>query len=96
MIASTSVDSLIAHKESGKAAGQRLAILNHLRADPSRAMSRNEIARHFDMPIQSVCGRVGELKDDGLVVEDLPKLDAGTDRMVKPVRAAPDLFAGQR
>ncbi|SIT50477.1 hypothetical protein BN2476_830048 [Paraburkholderia piptadeniae] len=90
MIASTSVDSLIAHKESGKAAGQRLAILKHLREDPARAMSRNEIARFFDLPIQSVCGRIGELKEQGLVIEDAPKFDPGTERMVKPVRAALD------
>ncbi|HDR9065515.1 TPA: MarR family transcriptional regulator [Burkholderia contaminans] len=92
MIALTSVDSLIEQKESGKAKKQRLAILNYLRLIPSVGLSRNDIARIFGFPIQSVCGRIGELKAEGLVVEDAPRLDPFTERKVKPVRAAPDLF----
>lgn len=92
MIANTSVESLEKHRVSGRAAAQRLRILNRLRASPSDAMTRNEIAREFDMRIQSVCGRIGELKAEGLVVEESPRLDPITLRNVKPVRATPDLF----
>jgi predicted transcriptional regulator len=92
MIANTSIESLDRHRASGRADAQRLRILNRLRAAPASALTRNEIAREFDMPIQSVCGRVGELKAEGLVVEDAPRLDPVTLRKVKPVRATPDLF----
>ncbi|MEQ0775932.1 hypothetical protein ABLT15_26860 [Paraburkholderia tropica] len=93
MIASTSIESLDKHRASGRADAQRLRILNRLRATPADALTRNEIAREFDMRIQSVCGRIGELKAEGLVVEDSPpRLDPVTLRNVKPVRATPDLF----
>lgn len=94
MIAVTSLDSMIEHKESGKAGIQRLAILNHLRANPDLAMTRNELSRHFHYPIQSICGRIGELKKGGLVVEDAPRIDPITARKTKPVRLAPDLITG--
>lgn len=96
MIAVTSIDSLIEQKKTGKADRQRLAILNHLRLIPAVGLSRNDLSRIFSFPLQSVCGRVGELKAQGLVVEDLPRLDPLTRRMVKPVRAAPDLFTNDR
>lgn len=92
MIASTSIESLDKHRASGRADAQRLRILTRLRATPAAALTRNEIAREFDMRIQSVCGRIGELKAEGLVVEDSPRLDPITLRNVKPIRATPDLF----
>ena len=92
MIASTSIDSLITHKTAGLAGAQRDKILKHLHRSPRTAYSRNELSRDLNLPIQSICGRIGELKDDDLVVEDSPRRDAITGRKVKPIRISPDLI----
>ncbi len=57
-------------------------------------MTRNELARALSLPIQSICGRVGELKDDGLVIEGAAVEDPTTHRRCKTVLIAPDLLEG--
>jgi hypothetical protein len=90
--AETSFLSFLAKKEDGTAAVQRLAILNFLRTVPTASFSRTDLSKIFGYPIQSVCGRIGELKDDGLVIE-LPKRRCPhTGQLVKPIQAAPDLL----
>ncbi|MBD1412891.1 MarR family transcriptional regulator [Burkholderia contaminans] len=92
MIANTSIDSYCAHKAEGKASIQRITVLNYLRERPGVGMTRNDLARVLRLPIQSICGRIGELKDEGLVVEGETIEDPRTHRSCKTIRIAPDLL----
>jgi len=91
--AETSFLAFVAKREDGTSALQRLAILNFLRTVPTQSFSRTDLSKIFGYPIQSICGRIGELKEDGLVVE-LPKRRCPhTGQLVKPVQIAPDLLS---
>lgn len=92
-IANTSRQSYDEHIAEGKREKQLTAVLNLLRKMPSAGLSRNELSRVTGFQLSAICGRVGELKDAGLVVEDAPRRDPTTGRSCKPVRIAPDLFA---
>lgn len=90
--AETSFLSHAAKREDGTADKQRIAILNLLRANPTKSYSRTDLSKIFRYPIQSVCGRIGELKDEGMVIELAKRRCTHTGQLVKPIQAAPDLL----
>jgi CRP-like cAMP-binding protein len=92
MIASTSFLSFIATRDDGTQARQYAQILALLRTIPSVSLSRTDIANLTGIRLASVCGRVAELRDDGLVIEPATRKCPTSGRMVKVVQAAPDLF----
>ncbi|MDF2434745.1 MAG: hypothetical protein JWP44_4376 [Mucilaginibacter sp.] len=93
-VASTSLEALFALRAEGGVLRQHQIIVNFLRALPSASLSRNDISHALNIPLQSVCGRVRTLLDDGLLVEDeQTRKCPWTGRSVRPVRIAPDLFA---
>lgn len=63
---STSIDA--AERMADEAENLRDKIYQFLRNRPLGA-TRQEISDHFDLLIQTVCGRIGELKDRGLIWE---------------------------
>jgi len=76
------------HPEREQALIQQRAILNLLQLSPVTGLSRNELSRALGYPLQSICGRIGELKKNRLVTEGEPRRDPFTHRLVKPVRVA--------
>lgn len=92
MIAATSIESYLAHRREGREKNQLLLVLNFLKWNPREGYTRNELSRILRLPIQSICGRIGTLKGEGLVVEDAPRKDPITERSTKPVRISPDIF----
>jgi hypothetical protein len=91
--AETSALSYTEVKQDGTASLQRLAILNLLRAAPNSSFSRNDLATMTGFRLGSVCGRVGELKAAGLVIELAKRRCPQTGKLVKPVKIAPDLLS---
>lgn len=85
-MSSTQSHSLHDHRESGGAESQRVAILNLLSHAGPLGMTRSDIARQLRFRLQSVCGRIGELKESGhagdatFVIRDIV-----TGRLVRPV-----------
>ncbi|MCA8013350.1 MarR family transcriptional regulator [Burkholderia vietnamiensis] len=92
MIAATSIESYLALRTEGREKNQLLVVLNHLKRNPLKGFTRNELSRILGLSIQSICGRIGTLKDEGLVIEDTPRKDPITGRSGKPVRIAPDIL----
>jgi hypothetical protein len=56
---------------------------------PSSRPSIEDIANHLDMRVATVCGRLGELKEAGLILEGDPKHSASTGKRVKTYVIAP-------
>ncbi len=90
--AETSQFAYVAHKDEGNVSRQQLLLLNYLRLNRSASLSRSDLAHILGLRLQSVCGRINELKNDGLVIEDAPRRCPRSGRLVKPVRVAPDLL----
>lgn len=62
-----SIEAYDKHHASGKALTQWMKIYDYLRLVDG--LTRNEIAAQTQIPITSVCGRVKELLDAGMVYE---------------------------
>ena len=86
MSSSTQSDSLARHRESGAAATQRIKLYETI--IESKAITRAGLSQATGFSLQSVCGRVGELKEAGLVADaDFTTTDPITFRKVRPVIA---------
>jgi hypothetical protein len=83
-VASTSVENLREHRRSGKLSGQMLAIYNACR--PGLDYSRMELSNITGLRLSSVCGRVHELLEVGLLEEVGVRQCMLTGRRVSPVR----------
>jgi hypothetical protein len=92
MIAQTSFQSFIGIRNDGTKVRQQQTILALLRAAPDCAFTRTNIAALTGMRLGSVCGRVAELRAEGLVIEPTSRKCPTSGRMVKCVQAAPDLL----
>jgi predicted Rossmann fold nucleotide-binding protein DprA/Smf involved in DNA uptake len=93
VIASTSVKARAEHRAEGRTANQLTAVMRLLRGISPTALTRNQISRTLNIPIQSVCARVYELRADGKVVDTTEtRRDHQTGRSGRAVRAASDLF----
>lgn len=91
--AETSFLSYIGIRDDGTRARQHALILALLRTIPGVALSRTEIANLTGMRLGSVCGRVSELRAEGLVFEPSTRTCPTSGRTVKVVQAAPDLLS---
>lgn len=93
MIAQTSFQSFIGIREDGTKVHQQQTILALLRAAPDVAFSRTNIANLTGMRLGSVCGRIAELRAEGLVIEPGTRKCPASGRTVKVIQAAPDLLS---
>lgn len=84
---STSRDGLADHKETGKLGKQQQAVFSVLTLT-GMAFTRAELAKHMGLPCSSICGRVKELLDLRVIVEDPRRPCAVTGKSAHPVRAA--------
>ena len=94
-VASTSFLSYAAVRDDGTTAKQCATILALLRTVPHVGLSRTDIANLTGIRVGSVCGRVAELRDDGLVIEPGTRKCPHTGKSVKIVQIAPDLLTSQ-
>lgn len=84
---STSRDALADHKETGKLGKQQQAVFSVLTLT-GMAFTRAELAKHMGLPCSSICGRVKELLDLQVIVEDSRRPCAVTGKSAHAVRAA--------
>jgi predicted transcriptional regulator len=83
-VANTSIEAYDAHKAAGKVGAQANMILGIMNS--SQNYSRREIARLAGIELSSVCGRVNELLEVGLLVEDPKRKCSVTGKTINPVR----------
>lgn len=84
---STSRDALVEHRETGKLSAQQQQVFAAL-TRTGQAFTRAELARHTGLPTSSICGRVKELLDLLVIVEDPRRPCAVTGKSAHPVRSA--------
>lgn len=82
-VANTSMLAYEQHKRTGKIAPQQRKIVDAL--EFGFAFSRRELVKLTGMELSSVCGRVNELLQLGLIAETTPRACSETGRMVRPV-----------
>lgn len=85
-VATTSATAYRDHKETGRVSAQQQTILDALQ--DGFALSRREIADETGLELSSVCGRVNELLQIGLLVEVRARQCNLTGRTVRPVMIA--------
>jgi DNA-binding transcriptional ArsR family regulator len=86
-MSSTQSNSLHQQQVSGASLAQRIAILSLLEEYP-QGLTRAEIADQLKMRLSSVCGRIGELKEQQRVVSSHDvRVDQATGRKVRPIIA---------
>lgn len=84
---STSRDALAEHKETGKLGAQQQKVFSVL-TRTGMAFTRAELAARTGLPVSSICGRVRELLDLRVIVEDSRRPCAVTGKSAHAVRAA--------
>lgn len=79
------------HQEIERLTGLRHTVYRCIRdwQIPSNLPSIEDIADHLDMRVATVCGRLGELKEAGLIEEGEPKHSKTTGKKVKTYLVAP-------
>lgn len=82
-VADTSIDAYHTHIEEGLAGKQAQTILRGL--EDGKDYSRREIARSLGMELSSVCGRVNELLQIGLLEEAPKRRCTITHKTIHPV-----------
>lgn len=82
----TSQEALAEHRVSGKLKGQQAQIWSLLKRT-GLSLTRAELSASTGIVLQSVCGRVRELLDIGLLVEEKARKDS-SGRSACPVKAA--------
>jgi len=71
MIKTTSKQALAVLEQTGKAGIQRAKILKFMQNHPRKiGWTRQELSQRLLMPINVICGRVNDLIDAGLEVDD--------------------------
>lgn len=80
-----SIDAYAKHISSGKALTQWMKIYEFLKDHRASGATRNEIAIACGMRIPSVCGRVKEMLDSNIIVEQERRKCAITDEAAHPV-----------
>jgi hypothetical protein len=82
-VAQTSIQAYKEHQAAGKVGKQSQYILDTMM--PGRTYSRRELAIASGLELSSVCGRVNELLQIGLVSEASPRRCTVTGKTVSPV-----------
>ncbi|KWZ53316.1 hypothetical protein WK57_30475 [Burkholderia ubonensis] len=88
----TSFLAYVSVRDDGTVANQQAKILALLRTIPATALSRLDIANLTGIRLSSVCARIAELRDEGLVFEPGTRRCPHTGKTVKVVQATPDLL----
>ena len=83
MIADTSVIAYNEHKVSGKVGQQSNFLLNYMKSGVS--YSRRELAKQTGIELSSVCGRINELLEMGLIEEGTKRKCLITQKLITPV-----------
>jgi len=83
----TSRDALAEHKETGRLGKQQQVVFAVLTRS-GQAFTRAELAANTGLPVSSICGRVKELLDLQVVVEDPRRPCSVTGKAAHPVRSA--------
>jgi len=83
----TSRDGLAEHRSSGKLGAQQQQVFAAL-TKSGQAFTRAELAANTGLPVSSICGRVKELLDLQVVVEDPRRPCSVTGKAAHPVRSA--------
>jgi len=83
----TSRDAFVDHKETGKLGKQQQAVFSVLTRS-GLAFTRAELAQHMGISGASICGRVKELLDLKIIVEDPRRPCTVTKKSAHPVRSA--------
>lgn len=91
-VADTSIEAYREHKGEGLAGKQAETILKNLKE--GKDYSRREIARELGMELSSVCGRVNELLQVGLLEEAPKRRCSVTHKTIHPVMKGKGLNAG--
>lgn len=86
MSISTSAENYELHLRSGKVGTQKERVLAFLRANQYHNFSRAELAKELGLPLSSICGRVNELMETGVISERPQRLCAITGNTINPVR----------
>lgn len=82
-VATTSIDAYHDHRDTGKLGQQAQQILSAM--IEGERYSRRELARALGMELSSVCGRVNELLQIGLLAEGEPRRCSITHKRINPV-----------
>ncbi len=82
----TSREAFADHKETGRLGKQQQAVFSALTRS-GLAFTRAELAQHMGIPVASICGRVKELLDLKVIVEDARRPCSVTQKNAHPVRA---------
>lgn len=84
-------DNYYAHRDSGRLSTQQQLIMDRIGASNRQHGPHNfslrEITRITGLEINAVSGRVNELKQIGLLVEDTPRPCRVSGKKITPVRA---------
>jgi hypothetical protein len=83
-VASTSIEAYIEHKDTGKLGKQASNILEKM--VPAKDYSRKELARLTGFELSSICGRVNELLEMGMLEELAPRKCSITGKNIHPVK----------
>lgn len=83
----TSRDAFAEHRETGKLGKQQQQVFAVL-TRTGQAFTRAELAARTGLPVSSICGRVRELLDLKVIVEDPRRPCTVTKKSAHPVRSA--------
>jgi hypothetical protein len=82
-VAITSIFAYKEHKETGKVGNQAMSIFHKM--DLNKDYSRREIVQLTGLELSSVCGRVNEMLQAGLLKEVSQRKCSVTGKTIKPV-----------
>ena len=82
-VAATSRRAYLEHEAAGKLSEQQLAILNAM--EPGQGYSRSELAEMTGIRLSSVCGRVNEMLQVGILTVQATRRCSVTRRTINPV-----------
>jgi len=82
-VAQTSIKAYKEHRASGLVGKQAQAILDFM--TPGVSYSRRELARKMGLDLSSVCGRVNELLEIGMLTEGSKRRCTITHKTIVPV-----------
>jgi hypothetical protein len=84
----TSIEAYEDHKSSGKVGFQAKVIFNAM--DKDKNYSRRELSNLTGIELSSICGRVNEMLQLGILIEDDKRPCAVTNKKINPVRKIND------
>jgi hypothetical protein len=83
MVAQTSIIAYNEHRASGKVGSQAMHIFDAMQFN--KGYSRRELVKITGLELSSVCGRVNEMLQIGMLQESAPRKCSITNKTIKPV-----------